>query len=367
MRRPGLQIDGVTAQAFTLPTDSPEADGTMTWSATTVIVVHVTAGGCTGLGYTYSDAAVARLIEATLKHRIVGSDPFAPTKLWDTLQAAVRNMGRAGMTANAISAVDTAVWDLKAKLLDLPLVTLLGARRDHIEIYGSGGFTTYSDQQLAQQLHRWVHDAGCRAVKIKVGTDPARDPHRLEIARCAIGDAALFMDANGAMDVKAAIASGRRAMEAWGVCWFEEPVSSDDIEGLTAIRAHLPAPMELAAGEYIYNVDMARQLLACHAVDVLQADITRCGGVSGLLRIADLADAFHIPFSAHCAPALHLHALCAVRNLRHLEWFHDHVRIEQRLFDGAPVPHDGRIAPDLTQPGCGLTFRYADAAPFAVH
>ncbi|MBB2203289.1 mandelate racemase [Gluconacetobacter tumulisoli] len=338
----------------------------MAWSATTIIVVHVTAGDCVGLGYTYSDASVACLIEGALKQVIVGSDPLSPAKLWDALHAAVRNMGRAGIAANAISAVDTAVWDLKAKLLDLPLAVLLGARRESVEIYGSGGFTTYSDAQLEEQLRDWVQRGGCRAVKIKVGTDQARDPHRLDIARRVIGDAALFMDANGALAVTQAIAFGRMAMEVHGVRWFEEPVSSDDLEGLAAIRAHLPAPMELAAGEYIYDLDNARTLLSHHAVDVLQADLTRCGGVTGLLRVADLADSFHIPFSAHCAPALHLHALCAVRDLRHLEWFHDHVLIEQRLFDGAPVPGNGRIGPDLTRPGCGLTFKHADAAPFAV-
>ncbi|WP_173578390.1 enolase C-terminal domain-like protein [Acetobacter fallax] len=361
-----ISVDGVTAQAFTLPTDSPEADGTMAWSATTIIAVHVTAGECVGLGYTYSDASVAHLIEGSLKEKIIGSDPFSPERLWDELQTVVRNMGRAGIAANAISAVDTAVWDLKAKLLDLPLAVLLGARRDHIEIYGSGGFTTYSDQQLTEQLHDWVQRDGCRAVKIKVGREPDRDRHRLAVARQAIGDAALFMDANGALNVKEAIALGRMAREAYGVCWFEEPVSSDDPEGLALIRPHLPAPMELAAGEYIYDVDNARNLLSLRSVDVLQADVTRCGGITGLLRVADLADIFHIPFSAHCAPALHLHVLCAMRNLRHLEWFHDHVRIEQRLFDGAPIPKNGRIAPDLTRSGCGLALRHADAAPFAV-
>ncbi|MCG4255300.1 mandelate racemase [Acetobacter senegalensis] len=338
----------------------------MAWSATTIIVVHVAAGDYVGLGYTYSDASVAHLIEGTLKEKIIGSDPLSPGRVWDELQMAVRNMGCAGIAANAISAIDTALWDLKAKLLDVPLAVLLGIRRDHIEIYGSGGFITYSDEQLTEQLHSWIQRDGCRAVKIKVGREPDRDRHRLEVARQAIGDAALFMDANGALDIKAAIAFGRMAREAYDVCWFEEPVSSDDPAGLAAIRPHLQAPMELAAGEYIYDVDNARNLLNFHAVDVLQADVTRCGGITGLFRVTDLADIFHIPFSAHCAPALHLHALCAVRNLRHLEWFHDHVRIEKKLFDGVPIPKNGLVTPDLTRPGCGLTFRHADAAPFAV-
>jgi len=362
----GAPINRITAQAFTLPTDGPEADGTMAWSSTTIVVVHVTAGDQTGLGYTYSDASAARLIEHTLAHTVLGADARAPTCLWDKLQLAVRNMGRNGIAANAISAIDAAIWDLKAKLLDLPLAALLGVRRENIEIYGSGGFTTYSDEHMTEQLHGWVHRDGCRAVKIKIGSDPAQDPHRLSVARQAVGNAALFMDANGALDVKRALAVARVAADEFGVCWFEEPVSSDDLDGLATIRPHLPAPMELAAGEYIYDIDNARCLLRRHAVDVLQADITRCGGVTGLMRVADIADAFHIPFSAHCAPALHLHTACAIRNFRHLEWFHDHVRIEQRLFEGAPLPVNGHICFDPTRPGCGLTFKYVDAEPFAV-
>ncbi|WP_328699814.1 enolase C-terminal domain-like protein, partial [Burkholderia sp. 8Y] len=219
---------------------------------------------------------------------------------------------------------------------------------------------------IRAQLGGWVHEDGCRWVKIKIGTEPSRDPHRVAVAREAIGDAAgLFVDANGALDRKQALYYAEQFAQ-YGVEWFEEPVSSDDITGLALLRDALPAHMELAAGEYGYTLDDFRALLAHNAVDVLQADLTRCGGVTGFLRVAALCDAFHVPLSAHCAPALHLHVACAAPRLRHQEWFHDHVRIESMLFDGAPRAHDGVITPDWSRPGCGLDFRHADAHRYAV-
>jgi L-alanine-DL-glutamate epimerase-like enolase superfamily enzyme len=201
---------------------------------------------------------------------------------------------------------------------------------------------------------------------MKVGSAPAEDPRRVHHARDAIGaQAGLFVDANGALDARQAL----RCAEAFAredVGWFEEPVSSDDLAGLRLLRARGPAGMEIAAGEYVYTLDDARRLLEAGAVDVLQADVSRCGGITGFLRIAALAQAFHVPLSGHCAPALHLHAALAAPGLRHLEWFHDHVRIEAMLFDGAPHPEAGFIAADPACPGCGLVFRQRDAERYAV-
>src|SRR5690606_6960748 len=129
-----------------------------------------------------------------------------------------------------------------------------------------------------------------------------------------------------------------------GIGWFEEPVSSDDLHGLRRVRSAMDAaghPIDIAAGEYAYTLDDVRRLLEAGALDVLQLDITRCGGVTGFLRASALCEAFHVDCSAHCAPALHLHAACAAPRLRHVEWFHDHARIESLLFDGAPVVQDG--------------------------
>ncbi|CCD86224.1 putative Mandelate racemase/muconate lactonizing enzyme family protein [Bradyrhizobium sp. ORS 285] len=364
--RATVPIESVAVSAFEIPTDRPEADGTISWTSTTMVLVEVFARGKIGIGYTYAHACIARLISDTLAPLVEGSDALCPEQSWAAMQRAIRNLGRQGLAATAISAVDTALYDLKARLLDLPLCALLGSFREEVPIYGSGGFTSYSDEELRRQLAGWVSEQRCAYVKMKVGSDPARDPHRVEVARLAIGDrAALFVDANGAYTAKQALGLAQPFSDL-GVSWFEEPVSSDDLPGLRLVREHLHAGIDVAAGEYSYTTDQVRMMLQAGAVDVQQADITRCGGVTGFQQIAALCDAFHTDLSGHCAPSLHLHAACAAPRLRHLEWFHDHVRIEHMLFDGAPQPKDGKIRPDLARPGHGLIFKHADAARYAV-
>lgn len=265
----------------------------------------------------------------------------------------------------AISAVDTALWDLKARLLDLPLVTLLGQVRGALPIYGSGGFTNYSNEQLLAQLREWV-EQGILRVKMKIGRDKRIDRQRVAAAREAIGeDVDLFVDANGAYSRKQALAQAQ-AFKEFNVTWFEEPVSSDDLEGLRFIRDRAPAGLDIVAGEYGYDIDYFRRLLDAGAVDVLQADATRCCGFTGFLQAASLCDAHHICLSSHCAPALHLHIGCATAAVQHAEYFHDHIRIERMIFDGVVEPVGGALKPDLTRPGLGLTLKRADAQKFAI-
>ena len=364
--KPEVPIERVRAQAFEIPTDRPEADGTISWDSTTLVLVEIDAAGETGIGYTYSHASIAGLISGKLAQTLQGADAFDPQAAWLKMQRAVRNLGREGLAATAISAVDAAIYDLKARMLQLPLFALLGSYRTAVPIYGSGGFTTYSDGELQDQLGSWAREQGCRFVKMKVGSHPDQDPHRVKIARQAIGETTfLFVDANGAFSAKQALGYADSFAEQ-GVFWFEEPVSSDDLPGLRTVRTHVPAGMEVAAGEYAYSTDYVRNMLEARAIDVQQADVTRCGGITGFLQIASLCEAFHIDLSGHCAPAAHLHVACAAPRLRHLEWFHDHVRIEAMLFDGAPVPQDGSIRPDLSRPGHGLSFKHQDAARYAV-
>lgn len=361
----GTPIRRVAARAFEIPTDAPEADGTLAWDRTILVVVDVEAGDEKGLGYTYADAAIVSLIDGKLSTVLKGRDaldiPAANAGLWH----AVRNLGRSGLVATAISAIDMALWDLKAKLLDLPLAGLLGRARDRVPIYGSGGFTSYADARLSEQLAGWVEHDGCRWVKMKIGSDPGRDPARVATARAAIGERGLFVDANGAFTAQRALDLAERLAE-HDVSWFEEPVSSDDLAGLVLMRARAPAGMEIAAGEYGYTLDDFAALTDGPAIDVLQADVTRCGGVTGFLQVGALCAARHIDLSGHCAPAAHLAVAAALPRLRHLEWFHHHVRIEAMLFDGAPLPCDGAIAPDLSRLGLGLALKEADAERFRV-
>jgi L-alanine-DL-glutamate epimerase-like enolase superfamily enzyme len=359
----GAPIERLTAAAYHIPTDAPEADGTFEWDATTLIVALVKAGGKTGFGYTYASAAAARVARDQLAPTIEGLDSFDIPAAWAAMQRKVRNLGRSGVAACAVSAVDAALWDLKAKLLELPLVLLLGRRRDRAPIYGSGGFTFYSDERLKEQLGGWAQRDGCRFVKMKIGSEPARDPERARAAKSAIGDAQLFVDANGAFSVKQALRFADTCRDL-DIRWFEEPVTSDDPYGLRLMRERAPAQTDIAAGEYIFTLDDARHLLEAGAVDCLQADASRCGGLTGFLKIASLCEAHHIDLSGHCAPSLHRHVACAAPRLRHLEWFHDHVRIEHMLFDGAPSVDDGAIRPDLERPGHGLEFKAQDAERF---
>jgi L-alanine-DL-glutamate epimerase-like enolase superfamily enzyme len=362
------RIADIRARAYKIPTDKPEADGTFAWDATTLIVVHATGGGKTGIGYTYTDACIASLIQGKLKQALqeAEADAMDPQAAWLTMQRAVRNMGQQGLTATAISAVDGALWDLKAKLLEQPLCLLLGRQRDHCLVYGSGGFTTYTDDELREQLSAWANRDGCRWVKMKIGSEPERDPHRVKVAKDAVGERTLFVDANGAYTRKQALALAELFAREAQIGWFEEPVSSDDLEGLQLIRRRAPASIEIAAGEYGYDIGYFRRMLNAGAVDVIQADITRCGGVTGWLQVSGLAHAHRIDLSGHCAPSYHVHAACAVPRFRHLEWFHDHVRIEHMLFDGAPQVKNGAIRPDLSRPGLGLEFKEKDAEQYAV-
>lgn len=357
-------IDRVAGSAFRIPTDAPESDGTLSWDHTTLVVAQIFAGNRRGLGYSYAAPEAATLINELLTDVLIGQDAFAIPALWEVMVDAVRNAGRPGLCSCAISAVDVALWDLKARLLDLPLVDLLGTSRRAVPIYGSGGFTSYSDDVLCDQLTGWIETTGCQAVKMKIGSEPDRDLDRVRHARDAIGGVDLFVDANGAYSRKQALQFAKH-FEELGITWFEEPVSSDDLDGLRLMRDRAPAGMEIAAGEYGYTPDYFRRMLAAGAVDVLQADATRCGGITGFLRAAALADAFMVPLSAHTAPSLHLHVCCAAPRLRNLEWFHDHVRIEQMLFDGAPAPRHGTITPDATRPGLGLDFIESEAQRFA--
>ncbi|QRK05929.1 mandelate racemase [Archangium violaceum] len=360
-----VPIERIEARAYEIPTDAPEADGTIEWDSTTLVVVELTAGGTRGLGYTYADAAAAGLIHRTLSKELLGHDVMDVPARMVSLLTRVRNKGRPGLVAMALSAVDAALWDTKARLLDVPLVRLLGAARDEVPVYGSGGFTSYSVARLKEQLAGWV-EQGIARVKMKVGSHPDEDGMRVWEAREAIGpDAQLFVDGNGAYTVKQALVMADGFAEA-GVVWFEEPVSSDDLEGLHLLRQRIPSGMNVAAGEYGWDAIYFQRMLGARAVDVLQADATRCLGVTGFLQVDALCEGFQVPLSAHCAPSLHLHAACAARNLVHLEYFHDHVRIEHLLFDGARGPVKGVLTPDLSRPGMGLELKRQDAERYAL-
>lgn len=364
-RSAAVPIDQLTVAVYKIPTETPEQDGTYDWDSTSLVLVQVHGGGEQGLGYSYADTATAKLIDDHLKSIVLGRDAMSVNDCWSRMVQSIRNLGRPGICSMAISAIDTALWDLKARLIGLPLVKLFGQIREAVPIYGSGGFTNYSNDELCKQLSGWKAQ-GIPRVKMKIGRDPALDIQRVSAARAAIGDdVELFVDANGGYSRKVGLRQAEMFQE-FNVTWFEEPVSSDDLDGLRLLRDRAPAGMAIAAGEYGYHLDYFRRMLDAGAVDVLQADATRCSGFTGFLQTATLCQTHHIDLSAHCAPALHIHVCCAAPSLRHSEYFFDHARLERMVFDGVQDPVKGELRPDLTRPGLGLNLRHADAKKFAI-
>jgi L-alanine-DL-glutamate epimerase-like enolase superfamily enzyme len=357
-------VEGLDVAVYEIPTESPESDGTLEWDSTTVVVVEARAGGETGVGYTYAQRGAADVVAGKLAGAIEGTDALAPQTAWASMSRAVRNSVDAGLCAYAISAVDIALHDLKARLLGVSLADLLGRWHDGVALYGSGGFTSYSFDRLRRQAEGWT-ELGLRCVKVKVGRNPAADPDRLQAVRDVVGDGVgLMVDANGAFTPARALAAAHDVYDPFDVIWLEEPVSSDDHAGLRRVRDGAPAGVEIAAGEYGTGVFHFDRLMAAEAVDVLQPDVTRCGGVTGVLRADALAKARCTPISAHCAPAVSAHVFAACETAVHLEYFHDHVRIESLLFDGTLEPEGGRLVPDASRPGLGIEFKRADAEEF---
>ncbi|HET9101870.1 MAG TPA: enolase C-terminal domain-like protein [Solirubrobacteraceae bacterium] len=360
------RVDSVQVSAYSVPTSTgEESDGTLVWASTTLVVVQLRCGEHTGLGYTYCHPAAGQVIESKLGDILRGCDPLRPQEAWAQMQVQSRQLGHAGIAAMAISAVDVALWDLKARLLGVSLADALPCFHEGVPIYGSGGFCNLSPAQLREQAQGWVDD-GLSAVKIKVGRDGKADPERVELVRGVVGDGvAVMVDANGVNTPTEAVMWAQRYGEL-GVTYFEEPVSSDDLAGLARVRAGAPGGLAVAAGEYGWNLPYFQRMLDAEAVDILQADVTRCGGITNLLRIDGLCKARCLPFSAHCAPAISAHACCAMETAVHIEYFHDHRRIESLLFDGTLEPRDGRLCPDRSRPGLGLELKTADARRYQI-
>ena len=354
------------ASAYEIPTETEkESDGTLEWNSTTLVLAQLRCGEHTGLGFTYGDKAAAEVISGKLASIVEGADPLMPEQAFARMQVQCRNLGQTGLVSMAISAVDIALHDLKAKLLGVCLADALPRFREGVPIYGSGGFTSYSDEQLREQVEGWMA-TGFRSVKIKVGRDKQRDPERVKVVRAVVGhDVDVMVDGNGAYVPSEALEWAARFRDQ-GVRYFEEPVTSDDLAGMAKVRRHAPPGMAIAAGEYGWNLPYFQRMLESGAVDILQADVTRCGGVTNMLRVDGLCKARSMPSSAHCAPAISAHVCCAMETLIHIEYFFDHYRIERMLFDGTLDPEDGLLTPDRSRPGLGLEFKHTDAERYLI-
>jgi L-alanine-DL-glutamate epimerase-like enolase superfamily enzyme len=353
----GSAVERIDVCAYRIPTATDhESNGTLTWDSTSVVVVEVQADRRAGLGYTYGHPAAAQVIESKLASIVEGADALMPERCWAQMMVQARQLGHAGIAAMAISAVDVALWDLKAQLLGVSLADALARFHESVPIYGSGGFCNYSSEQLADQVGEWVR-AGFHSMKIKVGRDRTADLRRVEEVSSVAGPAVeVMVDGNGAYALADALDWAERFRER-GVSYFEEPLSSQDLTGLGELRRRAPAGMAIAAGEYGWNLPYFERMLDAGAVHILQADVTRCGGITNMLRVDGLCKARNLPFSAHCAPAISAHACCAMESVIHIEYFFDHYRIERMLFEGTLDPREGLLTPDRSRPGLGLELR----------
>ena len=368
--RADAAVDELEVAAYTIPTDAPEADGTLSWDATTIVVVHAHGAGECGLGYTYADVSTAKLIASKLGGIVataatrcgaaggVGGDGRADPKPWPTRDHL--DGDRRGRRRR--------LWDLTGARAGPAAGKLLGMARACVPVYGSGGFTAYPAQRLSEQLGAWV-EQGIPRVKIKVGSEPDKDPARVLLAREVIGPRAeLFVDANGAYTRKQALGLAERFRDQAQVSWFEEPVSSNDLlEGLRLLRDRVRRPgwRDRSRANTATTRSTSSGCSTPERSTFSRPTSPAAPASPSFLRVGALCRAHGVPLSLHCGPSIHLHPATALENFAHLEYFHDHVRIEDMLFDGVVDPVEGALAPDLDRPGIGLELKRGEAERYA--
>ncbi|MCY3801101.1 MAG: mandelate racemase/muconate lactonizing enzyme family protein [Chloroflexi bacterium] len=352
-----MKITQVRTSLVAVPRSRAVADATATKMGTGGhCFVHVeTDEGVEGLGMSTASRAVREVIEHDLKPLLIGADPLHIEGLWQAMFWQVRGFGRKGVAIQALSAVDIALWDLKAKYLGLPLFKLLGPCRESTPIYGSGGWTSFTREELVEEQTGYV-ERGMRRVKMKVGMDfgskTRQDLSRLRAVREAVGDdVEIYIDANNGYTAKQAIGLSPRFQE-YDVGWLEEPVMADDIDGLARVARAIPIPV--ATGEHEYTKYGFKDLLVRGAADIAQPDVGRVGGVTEWMKVAQLADAFNIPVASHGYQLVHLHLACATPNMLVVEVLGTVEEADRILYKEFPVPSGPDWAPDPDKLGLGL-------------
>jgi len=320
------------------------------------LFVHIkTDEGIEGLGTSAGSTAVQAVVEDSLKEVLIGEDPFNIEKLWNLMFWTVRGVGRKGIAFCAISALDIALWDLKAKALNLPLYRLLGPYTDTVPVYGSGGWTNFSESELVAEQVGYV-ERGFPRVKMKVGKDfgmsEDEDVKRLAAVRKAVGDdVEIYVDANNGYYAKQAIRMSQ-IFEQFDVKWFEEPVLADDIEGLSVISQSTTIPV--ATGEHEYTKYGFKELISRGGADIVQPDIGRVGGVTEWMKVAHIAHGFNLPVAPHAYQLIHLHVACATPNLKVVEYLGVSDQSDRVWYTEFPEPVNGMWSPYPDRPGLGL-------------
>jgi L-alanine-DL-glutamate epimerase-like enolase superfamily enzyme len=352
--------EGGVFQDATMP--RPGAGG-LPW----MFVELATDAGITGISYSEGAGPVRSLIHDQLSDLIVGADPFETEKLWTNMFWRTRGNGRKGVAFQAISAVDNAVWDIKAKALGVPLYRLLGSAHDRVPVYGSGGWTHYTEKELVREQMSFV-ERGFPRTKMKVARDFGRaekeDIARLAAIRKTLGDdVTIFVDANNGYYAKQAIRMAA-AFKDYDIGWFEEPVLADDIPGLASIAKAISIPV--ATGEHEYTKYGFRDLITAGAADIVQADVGRVGGVTEWMKIAHLAAAFNLPIAPHAYALLHLHPAMATPNLMVVEMLDIEWQPMMKWLIDPPHPENGQWTPDPDRPGNGIELNPSAVKKYAI-
>ncbi|MDR1418816.1 MAG: mandelate racemase/muconate lactonizing enzyme family protein [Treponema sp.] len=322
------------------------------------IVRLTTDDGIEGFGVTYHEVggeATKELILKNMNPRLIGRDPFETEVIWQDFFCYLRGIGRKGLMFCALSAVDIALWDLKGKILNQPLYKILGGSNNKIPVYASGGWTSYSDEELVVEVKEMV-DSGYNLVKFKVGVDCGRninrDVLRVEKVRDAVGpDIGIMLDANNCWDAATGIQFANKVKHC-NIIFLEEPVFADDIPGLSRFKKGTDMP--LATGEHEYTKYGVRDLVLSEAADVVQTDCTRTGGITESLKIAAITQAWNLKFAPHAMENIHIHLVSACYNALFLERLLMFEEITALIYRDCPVPDKGYMyIPD--KPGLGLT------------
>lgn len=352
-------IERVRVHLVAQPVTSGCADATRKVESIGFTIVRITTkSGIEGFGVTYNEVggeATKVLIDQNIAPKMIGRDPFETEKLWNEMAAYLRGVGRKGLMWCAYSAVDIALWDIKGKMLGIPLYKLFGGTDPKVPVYGSGGWTSYSDDELVAEMKSLVDDDGYSTIKFKVGVEGGqnilRDARRVAMVREAVGpDIGILLDANNCWDCATGVRFANMIRE-YNVLLLEEPVFADDLPGLRRYKKGTDVP--LGTGEHEYTKYGCRDLLVNEAADYVQIDGTRSGGFTEMLKIAALTQAFNVKFAPHAMENIHIHLVSAFQNapfLERLKLFED---ITANIYRNPPKPVNGYMyIPDL--PGLAL-------------
>jgi L-alanine-DL-glutamate epimerase-like enolase superfamily enzyme len=350
-----MKIDEVRVTKLVMPLKKPIADSTHVLKKIEWIVVEIlTDEGITGnsfmLTFDYGTELLKGIVETELKKEIIGKDPQYINKIWDAVWNRTEYIGQSGVAAWGIAAIDIALWDLLGKSLGSPVYKLLGAYTDEVPIYGSGGWLSYSTDELLDEANRYLK-RGFTAVKMKVGSpDQKRDVERVkEVRKCVGEDILLMVDANQAWTPDEAIHFGKRVQDQ-NIFWFEEPTSKDNIAGYARIAASLEIP--LATGEREYSLGAFRELMEQKGATIIQPDALRIGGITPWMKLAHLAETFHLRVASHFYKEIDIHVLASVRNGLFLEFF---PWLDDLLIN--PLEIVNGVAKVPQRPGLGVEFK----------